>query len=336
MTTKKFKIKSIITLLCVFLILTFTTGFGVKLFSAPNSSASTQPAAELGIVEITEERGTLSSEQIRLLSRGALIRCDSAVFQLSSATDNGFVYSCLSDFGLAEQRSLSVNLTEKTYSTSVSQSDLVHSSDLLKYANASALLQYALASDLNLFVEVNGSSGTFSADDVKKLEKGAVIINDVSVYQLASKTNSEWTYVLPNNGGVGNKVITYTVATSKWAYSNKNYSFSPTVSSQKQLQPGIALAFSAHRMYVVQCFDSSWNLQKMTIIGGGKAGEECKFAFVIVGDKSDNLTSLVLYQTGSTINLTNLAGTSGNSTGIKPSNDQHFLSYFEIGGNGLA
>lgn len=335
MSVSKIKTISIAIILCVCVIVTL--GFGVKLFSKPNSSAAAKPTAELGIVEITEESGTLSSEQISLLSRGALIRCDSAVFQLSSAADNGFVYSCLSDFGLAEQRTLNVNLTEKTYSTSVNQSDLVHSSDLLKYANASELLQYALATDLNLFVKVSGSSGTFSADDVEKLEKGAVIINGVSVYQLASKSNSEWTYVLPNNGGLGNKVITYTVATSKWAYSNKNYTVTPTVSSQKQLQPGIALTFLEHKMYVVQCYDSSWDLQKMTIIGGGKAGQECNFAFVIVGTRDDNYTSsLVLYQTGSTLNLTNLAGTSGNSTGIKPSNDQHFLSFFEISGNGLA
>ena len=102
------------------------------------------------------------------------------------------------------------------------------------------------------------------------------------------------------------------------------------------LAPGKELIFEAHSMYVVQCYDNSDNLADFTILGGGKNGTKGRFAMVFLGDKisNSNLQSLTVYQTGS-INISNLAGTSGNSYGLKPSNNSDFIVYYKIGGKGI-
>ena len=103
--------------------------------------------------------------------------------------------------------------------------------------------------------------------------------------------------------------------------------------TRKKLAPGEQLIFEAHSMYVVQCYDNSDNLADFTILGGGKNGTKGRFAMAFLGDKISNSTlqSLMVYQTGS-INISNLAGTSGSSYGLKPSNGSHYLIYYKIGG----
>ena len=102
------------------------------------------------------------------------------------------------------------------------------------------------------------------------------------------------------------------------------------------LAPGKELIFEAHSMYVVQCYDTSGNLADFTILGGGKNGTKGRFAMAFLGDKISNSTlqSLTVYQTGS-INISNLAGTSGSSYGLKPSNNSDCLVYYKIGGKGI-
>lgn len=62
--------------------------------------------------------------------------------------------------------------------------------------------------------------------------------------------------------------------------------------------------------------------------GGGKDGKTGRFALVFVGGKINE--SLIVYQTGSVL-ISDLAGTSGGSTGIKPASNG-YLRVFEIGG----
>lgn len=102
------------------------------------------------------------------------------------------------------------------------------------------------------------------------------------------------------------------------------------------LAPGKELIFEAHSMYVVQCYDTTNNLADFTILGGGKNGTKGRFAMAFLGDKISNSTlqSLTVYQTGS-INISNLAGTSGSSYGIKPSNNSDCIVYYKIGGKGI-
>lgn len=89
------------------------------------------------------------------------------------------------------------------------------------------------------------------------------------------------------------------------------------------------LQFKPNTMYAVQCLDSSLNLADFSIIGGSKDGKTGRFALVFVGDKVSE--SLVLYQTGSVL-ISDLAATSGGSTGIKPAASSSQLRYFVLGG----
>ena len=88
------------------------------------------------------------------------------------------------------------------------------------------------------------------------------------------------------------------------------------------------LTFKTNTLYAVQGFDNTQNLADFTIVGGGKDGKTGRFALVFIGDKINE--SLIVYQTGSII-ISDLAGTSGGSTGIKPASNG-YLRVFEIGG----
>lgn len=104
------------------------------------------------------------------------------------------------------------------------------------------------------------------------------------------------------------------------------------VRGRVNLAQGKPLEFMQYSLYVVQCFDSTWNTQKMTIIGGQKDGTVCDMALAWVGATSPNYAdSLVLFTTGS-INITNLGGTAGECYMLKPSKDEYFLSYYQVVG----
>ena len=88
------------------------------------------------------------------------------------------------------------------------------------------------------------------------------------------------------------------------------------------------LTFKTNTLYAVQGFDNTQNLADFTIVGGGKDGKTGRFALVFVGGKINE--SLIVYQTGSVL-ISDLAGTSGGSAGIKPASNG-YLRVFEIGG----
>ncbi len=88
------------------------------------------------------------------------------------------------------------------------------------------------------------------------------------------------------------------------------------------------LTFKTNTLYAVQGFDNTQNLADFTMVGGTKDGKKGRFALVFVGDKISE--SLIVYQTGSVL-ISDLAGTSGGSTGIKPASNC-YLRVFELGG----
>lgn len=114
-------------------------------------------------------------------------------------------------------------------------------------------------------------------------------------------------------------------------YSNTNFNSSFNISNWKRLGDNVALEFKTpRRMYIVQCMDSSYTLQKMTIRGGTKDGTTCKLLLVLVGDIDSSYTaSLALFTTGS-ISLSSLGGTGSEITSVTPATDCH-LQYFELG-----
>ena len=160
----------------------------------------------------------------------------------------------------------------------------------------------------------------------------ALLNNALSDYATDKDINSALNSALGNyatNADVQSK-LTATLASYVKTSDGKD------IVTRKKLAPGEELIFEAYSMYVVQCYDSSDNLADFTILGGGKNGTKGRFAMAFLGDKISNssLQSLMVYQTGS-INISNLAGTSGRSYGLKPSNGSHYLVYYKIGGKGI-
>ena len=97
------------------------------------------------------------------------------------------------------------------------------------------------------------------------------------------------------------------------------------------LGANVALTIEEHSQYIIECFDSSDNLQKMTAIGGKT--QEGTIAILTTGGRLSNgrIDSLLLMITGSII-ISNLAVTDANITTIKPSNSAHHLVYFKMSG----
>lgn len=160
----------------------------------------------------------------------------------------------------------------------------------------------------------------------------ALLNNALSDYATDKDINSALNSALGNyatNADVQSK-LTATLASYVKTSDGKD------IVTRKKLAPGEELIFEAYSMYVVQCYDSSDNLADFTILGGGKNGTKGRFAMAFLGDKISNssLQSLMVYQTGS-INISNLAGTSGSSYGLKPSNNSYRIVYYKIGGKGI-
>ena len=221
-------------------------------------------------------------------------------------------------------------------------------------------------------IEVTEDNGKLSAAQVKSLDNGADIQYNGEIYRLSqtgeenvyahndeenifvrkyiavntsdgfyrswNKVNDEYVTKALLNTALTNymtsaemqKLLTATLASYVKTSDGKD------IVTRKKLAPGEQLIFEAHSMYVVQCYDYSGNLADFTILGGGKNGTKGRFAMAFLGDKISNSTlqSLTVYQTGS-INISNLAGTSGNSYGLKPSNNSDFIVYYKIGGKGI-
>jgi hypothetical protein len=82
-----------------------------------------------------------------------------------------------------------------------------------------------------------------------------------------------------------------------------------------------------NKIYFLQCFDRTGNLQKFTVNGNAKSVEG-KFAMVIFG--KDYINSLAIVQTGSII-ASELAKTTWSVNGFTPSKGNH-LVWYEING----
>lgn len=198
------------------------------------------------------------------------------------------------------------------------------------FRNAVAWLPVDLSVDTPVdIVDIGASSsGTFTDEQYARLENGAMIRTAInsssSLFQFSNEDNyTKWYYSFSQDF--------FTRSTIAITKSSKSYTVSTTFGLVKEtmMTAGRQLYFELNTMYAVQCFDTSRNLADFTIVGGSKDGATGRFAFVFVGDKMHE--SLILYQTGSIV-ISNLAATSGASTGIKPSASTSKIRYFKIGG----
>lgn len=256
------------------------------------------------IIEVTEDNGKLSAAQVKSLDNGADIQYNGEIYRLSQTGEEN-VYAHNGEENIFVRKYIAVNTSDGFYRSWNKVNDEYVTKALLN----TALSDYATDTDINS--ALNSALGNYATNaDVQ------------------SKLNTALTNYMTSADA--QKLLTATLAFYVKSSDGKD------IVTRQKLAPGKELIFEAHSMYVVQCYDISDNLADFTILGGGKNGTKGRFAMAFLGDKISNSTlqSLMVYQTGS-INISNLAGTSGSSYGLKPSNGSHYLIYYKIGGKGI-
>ena len=304
--------KKLLPIILCFIVVAAVLGMGTSFTNGNNTTEQ--------IVQIDGKTTTLTKEQIKSLDNGADITYDSDVYRLSKVGDEK-IYEHTDGENIFLTKYIGVDTEKRTFRTWEKLNNDVVTKALMN--NALTEKDSALKETLKEYV---------TDDQMTKIladyEKGADLTETLKKYVTEEKVNSILSsyYTKQETQNFINQALL--------SYVKKSDGKDMVV--KKALNPGEQLIFEAHSMYVVQCYDSSTNLADFTILGGGKNGDKGRLAMVFIGDKVNNTTlhSLMIYQTGS-INISNLAGTSDGSYGIKPSNNSCRLSYYKIGGQVL-
>ena len=304
--------KKLLPIILCFIVVAAVFGMGTSFTNENNTTEQ--------IVQIDGKTTTLTKEQIKSLDNGADITYDSDVYRLSKVGDEK-IYEHTDGENIFLTKYIGVDTEKRTFRTWEKLNNNVVTKALMN----SALTEKDSALKETL-------KGYVTDDQMTKIladyEKGADLTETLKKYVTEEKVNSILSsyYTKQETQNFINQALL--------SYVKKSDGKDMVV--KKALNPGEQLIFEAHSMYVVQCYDSSTNLADFTILGGGKNGDKGRLAMVFIGDKVNNTTlhSLMIYQTGS-INISNLASTSGASYGIKPSNISCRLSYYKIGGQVL-
>lgn len=304
--------KKLLPIILCFIVVAAVFGMGTSFTNENNTTEQ--------IVQINGKTTTLTKEQIKSLDNGADITYDSDVYRLSKVGDEN-IYEHTDGENIFLTKYIGVDTEKRTFRTWEKLNNDVVTKALMN----SALTEKDSALKETLKEYVTDDQMTKILADY---EKGADLTETLKKYVTEEKVNSILSsyYTKQETQNFINQALL--------SYVKKSDGKDMVV--KKALNPGEQLIFEAHSMYVVQCYDSSTNLADFTILGGGKNGDKGRLAMVFIGDKVNNTTlhSLMIYQTGS-INISNLAGTSGASYGIKPSNNSCRLSYYKIGGQVL-
>ena len=304
--------KKLLPIILCFIVVAAVLGMGTSFTNGNNTTEQ--------IVQIDGKTTTLTKEQIKSLDNGADITYDSDVYRLSKVGDEK-IYEHTDGENIFLTKYIGVDTEKRTFRTW----EKLNSDVVTKALMNSALTKKDSALKETLKEYVTDDQMTKILADY---EKGADLTETLKKYVTEEKVNA----IL--SGYYTKKETQNFINQALLSYVKKSDGKDMVV--KKALNPGEQLIFEAHSMYVVQCYDSSTNLADFTILGGGKNGNKGRLAMVFVGDKVNNTTlhSLMIYQTGS-INISNLAGTSGSSYGIKPSDNSCRLSYYKIGGQVL-
>lgn len=304
--------KKLLPIILCFIVVAAVFGMGTSFTNENNTTEQ--------IVQIDGKTTTLTKEQIKSLDNGADITYDSDVYRLSKVGDEK-IYEHTDGENIFLTKYIGVDTEKRTFRTWEKLNNDVVTKALMN----SALTEKDSALKETLKEYVTDDQMTKILADY---EKGADLTETLKKYVTEEKVNA----IL--SGYYTKKETQNFINQALLSYVKKSDGKDMVV--KKALNPGEQLIFEAHSMYVVQCYDSSTNLADFTILGGGKNGNKGRLAMVFVGDKVNNTTlhSLMIYQTGS-INISNLAGTSGSSYGIKPSDNSCRLSYYKIGGQVL-
>lgn len=340
----KSKRKNIFSVLLVIVLMLGTVGAGYALLK--NNSSNTDTVER--VVEITENEGKLSNNQIKSLNGGAIIKYNDEIYQLSQTGEEN-VYAYTDSENIFVRKYIAVNFTDGFYRAWNQLNDEYVTKALLSNAlgdyttdsdmnNAlrSALVSYIKSSDLSTILadyakdtEVQAAITNALVNYMTGTEVNDILTTALKDYMTGTEVNSALTDVLKDymkSDSIKSLISSYLASyVGRFeVYDIINYTVGDIVTMKKLYEP---LYFETNRMYIVQAFDTHENITKFSFIGGSKVNDKGQFALVLVGD--DINESLTIYQTGSVV-LSNLAATSAGSSGIKL-NGAAYLRVFEIG-----
>lgn len=295
--------KKIVPIILCLLVITGVIGVGTSLGNSKNSD--TQEA----IVKIDAKTTTLTKNQIKSLDNGADITLDSEVYRLSKVGDEK-IYEHTDGENIFLTKYIAVDSKKRTYR----KWEKVNEEVVTK-----ALMNSVLTDKDNGLAETLKDYVTDEqlTEILAEYEKGSDLTTTLNKYLTAEQTQAALT-----------SYYTKTEITNLLSGYIRTGERKPIVS--KYLTS--LLNFQPNTVYAVQCYDKSANLTDFMIVGGGKDGKKGRFAMVFVGDKATD--SLIVYQTGSAL-VTDLAGTSGGSTGIVTVNSTDILKVYEIAGKAV-
>lgn len=320
----KSKRKNVFAVLLVFVLMLGTVGAGYVLLKNNSGNVDTLER----IIEISETEGKLSNKQIKSLNGGAIIKYNDEIYQLSQTGEEN-VYAYTDGENIFVRKYIAVNFTDGFYRTWNQINDEYVTKALL----SSALGDYTTDSDMNNALRAalvsyikNSDLSTILADYAKDTEVQAAITTALTNYMTGTEVNSALTATLKNymKSADVQRLLTSTLASYV-----KNTDGQGLVQHTRLIE-GKNLTIENNCMYVVYCFDSSYNLADFKFVDGSKSGKTGRFAIIFKGGSGSG--SLTLFSTGSSL-VTNLAGSASGVTTIAPSNaDSSHLEYFRLGG----
>ena len=351
--------KFLSVILCV-AVIAGVVGLGITLV---NNNKPQETFVPDRIVTLDGETANLTDKQLKSLESGADISFGSEMYRLSKVGDEN-IYEHTDGENIFVTKYIGVNATDKTYRTWEKVNEEVVTKALMSnvlsgYTSSSALTEtlkkyvsdeqlieilaeYEKGSDLTETLKKYVTDEQLTeilADYVKGTDLTKTLKGYVSDEELANilaeyEKCSDLTAILGKYLTAEQTKAVLQGYYSKTEIANmlSDYIKNSDKKSLVNMYLTTLLTFKPNAMYAVQCFDNTSNLSDFKIIGGGKDGKTGRFAIVFVGDKVTD--SLIVYQTG-TIIISDLAGTSGGSTGIKPASSSDYLRVFEISGNVL-
>lgn len=350
--------KKFLSVILCFVVIAGVVGVGVTFVNNNNKPQETNVPER--IVTLDGESATLTDKQLKSLESGADISFGLEMYRLSKVGDEK-IYEHTDGENIFVTKYIGVNATEKTYRTWEKVNDDVVTKALMNSSLSGYVTNGGISEILKGYTTSSALTETlkkYVSDEqlteiLAEYEKGADLTETLKKYV----TDEQLTEILADyvkgtdltetlKGYVSDEELTNILAEyekgSDLTEILKKYITTSQVTSilgdyvKKSDGKSIVkkyittlLTFKPNAMYAVQCFDTTDNLSDFKIIGGGKDGKTGRFAIVFVGDKAND--SLIVYQTGKII-LSDLAGTSGSSTGIKPASSSDYLRVYEISG----
>ena len=348
--------KFLSVILCV-AVIAGVVGVGVTL---ANNNKPQETFVPDRIVTLDGESANLTDKQLKSLESGADISFGSEMYRLSKV-GNENIYEHTDGENIFVTKYIGVNAKEKTYRTWEKVNDDVVTKALMSnalsgYTSGSALTEtlkkyvsdeqlteilaeYEKGSDLTETLKkyiTDEQLTEILADYVKGTDltetlKGYVSDEELTNILAEYEKGSDLTTTLKKYMTVEQSTAALQGYYTKSEITNllSGYIKNSSKANLVDMYMASTLTFKTNTMYIVQCFDTTDNLADFKIVGGGKDGKTGRFAMVFVGNKVSE--SLIVYQTGSII-ISDLAGTSGGSTGIKTMSGGDKLRIFEIGG----